>query len=57
MLAVGPGVAAGRVVDTPTPLTAVAATALEHLGLEASPGAARSVLALARRRRASASQG
>jgi hypothetical protein len=45
MLAVGPGVAAGRAIDRPTPLTAAAATGLEYLGLEAPRGAEPSVLA------------
>jgi hypothetical protein len=49
MLALGPEVAAGRVVRAPTPLTAVAATGLEFLGLEASRGAAGSVLSSTRR--------
>ena len=43
MLALGPTFKAGRRVDKPVPITAVAATGLEHLGLEASPGAERSV--------------
>ena len=47
MLALGPGVAAGRRRARPVPITAVAATALQHLGLEASRGAAHSVLPLA----------
>jgi hypothetical protein len=44
MLALGPGVTAGRKVATPVPLTASAATGLEFLGLEPSRGAAESVL-------------
>ena len=40
MLAVGPGVAAGRTIERPTPITAAAATGLEYLGLRASAGAA-----------------
>ena len=47
MLALGSGVAAGRKVHRPIPLTAVAATALQHLGLDASRGAADSVLPMA----------
>ena len=46
MLALGPGVKAGRRITRPTPITAVAATGLEYLGLKASSGAARSVLPL-----------
>jgi hypothetical protein len=45
MLAIGPGVKAGRRIDRPVPITAAAATGLEYLGLEASKGAAASVLA------------
>jgi len=44
MLALGPGIRTGRKVDDPVPITAAAATGLEYLGLEASPGAAPSVL-------------
>ncbi|HOW73259.1 MAG TPA: hypothetical protein PKY77_21890 [Phycisphaerae bacterium] len=44
MLALGPGVRVGGRVDRPIPTTAVAATALEYLGLKASEGAAASVL-------------
>jgi hypothetical protein len=44
MLALGPGIGVGRKLDDPVPLTAAAATGLEYLGLEASPGAAPSVL-------------
>lgn len=43
MLAVGPGVTAGRQIDKPVPITTVAATGLEYLGLEASAGAERSL--------------
>ncbi|MHC4982454.1 MAG: twin-arginine translocation signal domain-containing protein [Planctomycetota bacterium] len=43
MLAVGPGVKAGRKIDRPTPITAAAATGLENLGLDASEGSAGSV--------------
>ena len=46
MLALGPGVTAGRRVVKPIPITAAAATGLEFLGLPASSGAARSVLRL-----------
>jgi hypothetical protein len=48
LLALGPGLAAGRSFAAPHPITSVAATGLEWLGLSASPGAAPSVLALAR---------
>jgi hypothetical protein len=44
MLALGPGVAAGRTIARPVPIAAAAATGLEYLELEPSPGAARSVL-------------
>ncbi len=47
MLALGPGVSSGRVVRRPVPITTVAATGLQHLGLDASRGAADSVLSLA----------
>ncbi|MFB3892097.1 MAG: hypothetical protein ACE15C_08760 [Phycisphaerae bacterium] len=40
MLPMGPGVAAGRKIDRPVPITSAAATGLEFLGLSASPGAA-----------------
>ena len=40
MLALGPGVGAGQVVEKPVPTTAAAATGLEYLGLTASRGAA-----------------
>lgn len=49
MLALGPGVAPGRRIATPVPITAVAATGLEFLGHEASRGAERSVLSDATR--------
>jgi len=45
MLAIGPGIRRGRKVARPVPITAAAATGLEYLGLEASQGAAASVLA------------
>ncbi len=40
MLALGPGIEPGRTVTTPTPITTVAATGLQFLGLDASRGAA-----------------
>jgi hypothetical protein len=43
MIAIGPGVKAGYRVDKPVPITSVAATGLEYLGLEASTGAETSV--------------
>ena len=43
MLAIGPGVKAGRQIDKPIPITTVAATGLEFLILEPSRGAERSV--------------
>ena len=43
MLALGPGVKAGRQTDEPVPITAAAATGLEFLGLEVSAGADTSV--------------
>jgi hypothetical protein len=46
MLALGLGVAAGRRIEESVPITAVAATGLEFLGLEASPGSAPPVLSL-----------
>lgn len=46
MLALGPGIAAGREIGDPTPITAAAATGLECLDLAPSPGAAPSVLSL-----------
>jgi hypothetical protein len=48
MLAIGKDVAEGRVIHKPLPITSVAATGLEYLGLKASDGAAGSVLWLAR---------
>jgi len=44
MLALGPGAARGRQVETPIPITAVAATGLAHFGLTPSQGAQASVL-------------
>ncbi|MFH1437722.1 MAG: twin-arginine translocation signal domain-containing protein [Pseudomonadota bacterium] len=44
MLASGPGVAAGRKIEQPVPITSVAATALEFLDLDATAGAGKSVL-------------
>jgi hypothetical protein len=44
MLALGPGVKAGRRIERPHPITSAAATGLEYLGLSASNGAARSLL-------------
>jgi hypothetical protein len=49
MLALGPGVNSGRRVERPVPITAVAATGLGYLGLEASTGAEGSVLGLSPR--------
>lgn len=46
MLALGPGVEAGRQIARPVPTTSVAATGLEYLGLPASQGAAPSVMDL-----------
>jgi len=46
MLALGPGVKAGRRIETPVPITAVAATGLDYLSLKPSPGAEPSVLPL-----------
>jgi hypothetical protein len=43
MLSLGPGVKAGQQIDKPIPITTVAATGLEFLGLEPSRGAERSV--------------
>ncbi len=48
MLMLGPGIVSGRKAKRQVPQTAAAATALEYLGLEASPGAARSLLAMGR---------
>ncbi len=39
MLAIGPGVEAGRRIDRPVPITAAAATGLHYLGMDASGGA------------------
>jgi hypothetical protein len=44
MLALGPGLKAGRRIDKAVPITAAAATGLEFLGLEASRGAEASVV-------------
>jgi arylsulfatase A-like enzyme len=44
MLALGPGVRAGRRIERPVPITTVAATGLEYLELPPSPGAEASVL-------------
>jgi hypothetical protein len=46
MLALGPGVARGRTIEHPAPITTVAATGLEFLGLRASAGSSASVLGL-----------
>ena len=46
MLTIGPGVAAGRQLDQPIPITSAATTGLEYLDLEPCPGAAPSVLPL-----------
>lgn len=43
MLALGPGVKSGLKIDTPTPITTVAATGLEFLDLEPSKDAQRSI--------------
>lgn len=43
MLALGPQVEHGGRIERPIPITSVAATGLEHLGLEAAGGAERSV--------------
>lgn len=48
MLALGPEVATGRRIEQPVPITTVAATALEFLGLNSPPGAASSVWPLLR---------
>jgi hypothetical protein len=50
MLAVGPGVAAGRTVADPWPITAVAATGLEHLGVEPGAGTQKSATSVLRTR-------
>jgi len=44
MLVLGAGIRAGVSIPRPLPITVVAATGLEYLGLAASPGAAESVL-------------
>ena len=44
MLAIGPGVKPGQMIDRPVPITAAAASGLRYLGLEASQGAAPAVL-------------
>jgi hypothetical protein len=41
MLALGPGVPAGRIIGKPVPITAAAATGLSFLGMKASKGAAK----------------
>jgi len=46
MLALGPGVQAGRRIEKPVPITAAAATGLEFLGLKGSAGAQASALPL-----------
>jgi hypothetical protein len=46
MLALGPGVTPGRRIAKPIPITSVAATGLDYLGLQASEGAAKSALPL-----------
>jgi len=46
MLALGPGTKAGRQIKKPVPITAVASTGLEFMGLEASAGAESSVWGL-----------
>ena len=43
MLALGPGISAGRTITEPIPITTVAATGLEYLGLQPSSGAAESL--------------
>jgi hypothetical protein len=48
MLAMGPGVRPGKTIDRSTPITAVAATALDFLGLRAAQGGAASILPLMR---------
>ena len=50
MLALRPGVGAGRTLDRSVPITAAAATGLEYLGLSAADGAAASVLGAMRGR-------
>jgi hypothetical protein len=44
MLALGPGLTGGKVIRQPVPITAAAATGLEYLGIESSPGSHPSVL-------------
>ena len=44
MLAVGPGVPAGKTIDRPVPITAAAATGLGYLGMKPCPGAAPAAL-------------
>ncbi len=44
MLAIGPGVKAGHRIERPVPITTVAATGLQYLGLDASANAEKSVL-------------
>ncbi|MBN1343448.1 MAG: hypothetical protein JXQ73_12245 [Phycisphaerae bacterium] len=46
MLAIAPGVRAGRRLACPIPITTAASTGLDYLGLSASPGAAPSALPL-----------
>ncbi len=46
MLALGPGIHAGRKIGDPVPITAAASMGLDSLGLRASPGAAESLLPL-----------
>ena len=46
MLAIGPGVTSGRTISDATSTFTAAATGLEYLGLQASPGAVRSILPL-----------
>jgi hypothetical protein len=48
MLMLGPGIAQRRKVGKQVPQTVAAATALDYLGLEASPGTAQSLLAMGR---------
>jgi hypothetical protein len=44
MIALGPGIKPNLQIDKPVPITTVASTGLEYLGLEASAGAEKSVL-------------
>jgi hypothetical protein len=46
MLAAGPQIKAGQQIDKPVPITTVAATGLEYLGINASSNAEKSVLNL-----------